>query len=47
MSLIEFVRAFDYTAVQGFVALTGLLVVATTLLADLLNAWLDPRANLK
>ena len=47
MSLIEFIRAFDYTAVQGFVALTGLLVVATTLLADLLNAWLDPRANLQ
>jgi oligopeptide transport system permease protein len=37
----------DYTLVMGVTILYGLLIVAANLLADLVNAWLDPRVRLQ
>ena len=47
MSLVDAVRARDYPVVQGLVLLSGLLVVALTFIADVVNGWLDPRAKLR
>ncbi len=35
----------NYPVVQGAVLVTTILFVLCTLLADLLNAWLDPRVR--
>ncbi|MCC7346832.1 MAG: ABC transporter permease [Variibacter sp.] len=45
--LISGIAARDYPLIQGVVVVTTLLVVVTNLLADLLQAWLDPRISLR
>ena len=40
---IEAIRARDYPMVQTIVLISSILVVFTTLVVDLLYAWLDPR----
>ncbi|MEO6185011.1 MAG: ABC transporter permease subunit [Steroidobacteraceae bacterium] len=37
----------DYTLVMGVTIVYGLLIVAANLLADAINAWLDPRVRLQ
>jgi oligopeptide transport system permease protein len=37
----------DYTLVMGVTIVYGLLIVAANLLADAINAWLDPRVRLR
>jgi peptide/nickel transport system permease protein len=40
---LESAFRFDYAVLMGIVIITGLLVVLSMLLADVLYAWLDPR----
>ncbi|HEX6512452.1 MAG TPA: ABC transporter permease [Chloroflexota bacterium] len=40
---LESAFRFDYAVLMGIVTITGLLVVLSMLLADVLYAWLDPR----
>ncbi len=44
---IEAAGRFDYAALMGIVMITAILVVCSTLLADLLYAGLDPRVRLQ
>lgn len=43
--LVEAVHARDYPVVMGATVITGVLVVAGNLLADLCVAWVDPRVR--
>ena len=43
---LESAFRFDYAVLMGVVTITAALVIASTLLADLLYAWLDPRIRL-
>jgi ABC-type dipeptide/oligopeptide/nickel transport system permease component len=43
--IIDAIRARDYPTVQGAVLVMAVLFVLVNLVADLLNAWLDPRVR--
>ena len=43
--LIRYLNNRDYIAIQGIITFFALLVVAISLLIDLLNAWVDPRVR--
>jgi peptide/nickel transport system permease protein len=43
--LIRYLNNRDYIAVQGIVTFFALVVVAASLLIDLINAWVDPRVR--
>jgi peptide/nickel transport system permease protein len=43
--LIRYLNNRDYIAVQGIITFFALVVVAVSLLIDLLNAWIDPRVR--
>lgn len=43
--LIRYLNNRDYIAVQGIITFFALVVVAISLLIDLLNAWVDPRVR--
>lgn len=42
-TLIDYLNARDYTAVQGIITVFALAVVVISLLIDFVNAWADPR----
>jgi len=44
-ALFNCLNARDYTAVQGLVTFFGVVVVAVSLLVDILNALVDPRVR--
>jgi peptide/nickel transport system permease protein len=44
-ALYNYLNARDYTAVQGLVTFFGVVVVAVSLLVDILNALVDPRVR--
>ncbi|MGI8696769.1 MAG: ABC transporter permease [Mycobacteriales bacterium] len=44
-ALINYLNLRDYTAVQGIITVFALVVVAISLLIDLLSAWADPRVR--
>jgi peptide/nickel transport system permease protein len=43
--LIRYLNNRDYVAVQGIITFFAIIVVAVSLLIDLLNAWVDPRVR--
>lgn len=43
--LIRYLNNRDYIAIQGIITFFALLVVAISLLIDLVNAWVDPRVR--
>jgi peptide/nickel transport system permease protein len=43
--LIRYLNNRDYIAIQGIITFFALLVVAVSLLIDLVNAWVDPRVR--
>ena len=42
-TLIDYLANRDYTAVQGIVVVFALVVVAASLIIDIVNAYIDPR----
>lgn len=44
-ALVEFIGSRDYAAVQGIVTFIALVVVALSLLIDIINAMIDPRVR--
>jgi peptide/nickel transport system permease protein len=44
-ALVEFIGNRDYAAVQGIVTFIALVVVAVSLLIDIVNAFIDPRVR--
>lgn len=44
-ALVEFIGSRDYAAVQGIVTFIALVVVALSLLIDIVNAFIDPRVR--
>lgn len=44
-ALVEFIGTRDYAAVQGIVTFIALVVVALSLLIDIVNAFIDPRVR--
>ena len=44
-ALVNFINARDYVAVQGLVTVIAILVVAISLVIDIVNAFIDPRVR--
>jgi len=44
-ALVDFISSRDYAAVQGIVTFIALVVVALSLLIDIVNAFIDPRVR--
>ena len=45
LRLLEYINVRDYIAVQGIVTFFALIVVAMSLLVDIINALIDPRVR--
>jgi ABC-type dipeptide/oligopeptide/nickel transport system permease component len=43
---LESAARFDYAVLMGVVTISAALVIGSTVLADLLYGWLDPRIRL-
>jgi peptide/nickel transport system permease protein len=45
LQLVNYIEARDYVAVQGIISMFALVVVAISILVDIVNALIDPRVR--